>query len=117
MHILELLCVIYATGSVLAKNGLPLMCICGRIHVEVRISVVYITWGLGSGGHFSLNASPFESGKKICQMISGLADAMHEGFLRSEAGFMLNWGPKVPQLSTGFFFWQKAWPVTMSNPT
>ena len=37
MHILEFLCVIYATGSVLAKNGLPLMCICGRIHVEVRI--------------------------------------------------------------------------------
>ena len=55
--------------------------------------------------------------KKICQRNSGLADAMHEAFWRSWPAFMLNWGPKVPQLSTGFFFWQKAWPVTMSNPT
>ena len=44
--------------------------------------------GAAGGGDFSLDPWAFHLGKKICHSNVTIARAMHEGFVRSEEGFM-----------------------------
>ena len=69
------------------------------------------------GGRFSLIGAPFLLGKKIRHSNVALADAMGEGFSRSERGFMSYCGPKVTQLNPGTPNLGKLWLVIVPDPT